>query len=75
MSFQLFVVGFLSSMIGIGLYAAGQRLFAVRCVNHGKGVRSAEETALMQELFRGMKKLEERLESLETILLEKGGGR
>lgn len=31
-----------------------------------------EESQLMQELFYGMKKMEERVESLETILLEKG---
>ena len=35
---------------------------------------SDEESQLMQELFYGMKKMEERVESLETILLEKGQG-
>jgi phage shock protein B len=33
---------------------------------------SEEESQLMQELFYGMKKMEDRVESLETILLEKG---
>ena len=35
---------------------------------------SDEESQLMQELFYGMKKMGERVESLETILLEKGRG-
>tara|TARA_R110001592_G_scaffold185506_1_gene429556 strand:+ start:2069 stop:2296 length:228 start_codon:yes stop_codon:yes gene_type:complete len=40
----------------------------------GSGKLNEEETQLMQELFYGMKKMEERVESLETILLEKGRG-
>lgn len=40
----------------------------------GSGRLSDEESQLMQELFYGMKKMEERVESLETILLEKGRG-
>ncbi len=35
---------------------------------------SDEESQLMQEIFYGMKKMEERVESLETILLDKGRG-
>lgn len=42
------------------------------------GHLSEEESQLMQELFYGMKKMEERVESLETILLDRdrkrGGG-
>ena len=33
---------------------------------------SAEETQLVQELLQGLRKLEERMNSLETILLERG---
>jgi len=40
----------------------------------GSGRLSEEESQLMQELFYGLKKMEERVESLETILLEKGRG-
>lgn len=32
---------------------------------------SEDESQLMQELFYGMKKMEERVESLETILLDR----
>ena len=42
--------------------------------SRGSGRLSEEESQLMQELFYGMKKMEERVESLETILLEKGRG-
>ena len=31
----------------------------------------AEETKLMQELYQGLSRLEERVEALETILLER----
>ncbi len=41
---------------------------------HGGSQLSDKESQLMQELFYGMKKMEERVESLETILLEKGRG-
>jgi phage shock protein B len=33
--------------------------------------RQAEETKLIQELYRGFAKLEERVEALETILLDR----
>lgn len=36
---------------------------------------SEEESQLMQELFYGMKKMEDRVESLETILLDRERGR
>lgn len=39
----------------------------------GGNAASAEETQLVQELLQGLKKLEERMNSLETILLEQRG--
>ena len=33
----------------------------------------AEESRIMQELYRGLSRLEERVESLETILLDRAG--
>jgi len=41
----------------------------------GSGQLSEDESQLMQELFFGMKKMEDRVEALETILLERERGR
>ena len=41
----------------------------------GGNAASTEETQLVQELLQGLKKLEERMNSLETILLEQRGGK
>jgi phage shock protein B len=38
----------------------------------GGNAASAEETQLVQELLQGLRRLEERMNSLETILLERG---
>lgn len=37
----------------------------------GGGRLSVEESQLMQEIFYGLKKMEQRIESLETILLDR----
>ena len=39
---------------------------------HGEELQ-AEETRLIQELHRGLSRMEERVEALETILLDKEG--
>jgi len=39
---------------------------------HGEELQ-AEETRLIQELHRGLSRMEERVEALETILLDKDG--
>ena len=44
---------------------------AVRGNTTGDAMR-ADEAKLMQELYQGLSKLEERVESLETILLDRG---
>ncbi|MBN1257051.1 MAG: phage-shock protein, partial [Planctomycetes bacterium] len=36
------------------------------------GALNAEETRLIQEIYQGLEKLEQRIEALETILLRKG---
>lgn len=43
---------------------------AVRGAGSGDSMRS-DETKLMQELYQGLSQLEERVESLETILLDR----
>ena len=37
----------------------------------GGGRLSVEESQIMQEIFYGLKKMEQRIESLETILLDR----
>lgn len=37
----------------------------------GKGGETDEETRMIQEIYNSMSRMEERVESLETILLEK----
>lgn len=37
----------------------------------GSGRLSDEESQIMQEIFYGLKKMEQRIESLETILLDR----
>lgn len=51
----------ISNLIGKALGNRGGRL-------------SDEESQIMQELFYGLKKMEDRVEALETLLLEKGRG-
>ena len=47
----------------------------VRIVSGGRGGRAkamdAEETRIMQEIHAGLAKMEERIESLETLLVDK----
>ena len=44
-------------------------------VSPGEQRRAAEETRLIQELYQGLGRMEERVEALETILLEREKGR
>lgn len=64
------------AIVGASLAVPLTIVFAgVRSVQRGGrsgNAASAEDSQLMQELFQGMKRMEARVESLETILLEKG---
>lgn len=53
-----------------GLYIISNLLGKV-LGTRGGGRLSAEESQIMQEIFYGLKKMEERIESLETILLDR----
>ena len=48
-------------------------LFLMIFANRKGGSAASEETQLVQELLQGLKKLEDRINSLETILLEQRG--
>jgi len=68
------LVGFLA-LLGVLVLGGLFVLVALRIVFGGKKRNrreEAEEARLMQDLHRGFQKLEERVESLETIMLEKG---
>lgn len=64
---ELVVVGLIVTVPLVVLFLM---IFANR---KGGNAASAEETQLVQELLQGLRRLEERMNSLETILLERRG--
>ena len=70
------LTGVLIVMVVFGAVLAGVAIVCwtiVRLVTgggRGNGA-SAEETQLMQELYHGLSKMEQRVEALETLLLER----
>lgn len=65
------IVGIVFGSILAGLYIISNMLGKILGARGGSRL-SDEESQIMQELFYGLKKMEERIESLETILLERG---
>lgn len=65
------IVGIVFGSILAGLYIISSMLGKILGARGGSRL-SDEESQIMQELFYGLKKMEERIESLETILLERG---
>lgn len=68
------LVAFLA-LLAVLVLAGVFMLAALRIVFGGKKRNrreEAEEARLMQDLHRSLQRLEERVESLETIMLEKG---
>ncbi len=61
-----------SILIGLMIIA---NMFSRVLGSRGGSRLSAEETQVMQEIFYGLKKMEERIESLETLLIERGDRR
>lgn len=70
-SFAIFMVFAIPLAVIIG----GTLLAALKILKGGNSSRDAEtdreETRLIQELHRGLSRLEERVEALETLLLER----
>ena len=64
-----FLFGFVVlAIVLVGVFIlAGVRLFQ----GGGDKEQSAREAQLMQELYQGMARMEERVETLETLVLEK----
>jgi phage shock protein B len=78
MSTPVFVVTivFGSIVLILGIIA-GTILMGIR-MRHGAGPRSdrtseAEEARMIQEIFHGLSRLEQRVEALETILMDQKG--
>lgn len=68
---SLFVLVFimLAGIVVIGLIAAA--LAKILRTNAGGVERQRYEAEMIQDIHRGLEKMEERLDALETILLEK----
>ena len=64
------IVAIIFGSILIGLFIISSLLGKV-LGTRGSGRLSAEESQLMQEIFYGLKKMEERIDSLETIQLDR----
>lgn len=67
--------GFLITILALGIGLVAAVLFGVVKMVRGpaKQDQSNEETRIMQEMYTTMSKLENRVESLETILMEREG--
>jgi len=61
------------SIVALAALICGTVLIIVkaRSRNSTMGAANSEEAKTIQEIYRGLDKLEERIESLETILVEK----
>ncbi len=64
------IVAIIFGSILIGLFIISTLLGKVLGAR-GSGRLSDEESQIMQEIFYGLKKMEERIDSLETILLDR----
>ena len=64
------IVGIIFGSILTGLYIISNLLGKILGAKGGSRL-SDEESQIMQEIFYGLKKMEERIESLETILLDR----
>ena len=65
------IVAIIFGSILTGLYIISNMLGKILGAKGGSRL-SDEESQIMQEIFYGLKKMEERIESLETILLDRG---
>lgn len=76
--YAIFIVGivFGSIVLIIGI-VAGTIILAMKSRHGGVSQKSrerqAEEAGMIQEIYNGLSKMEERVESLETILMDRYG--
>lgn len=58
------------SLVALAALICGTILVILKTRNSSRGGRDSAETEMIQELYRGLEKMEARIEALETILTE-----
>jgi phage shock protein B len=56
------------SIVSLAVLICGTILIIVKTRSGSRGASNSEEARIIQETYRGLERLEERIESLETIL-------
>ena len=58
------------SLIALATLICGTVLIILKTRKGGRGAGDSEETRMIQEIYQSLERMEERIESLETILTE-----
>jgi phage shock protein B len=58
------------SLIALATLICGTVLIIIKTRKGNRGAGDSEETRIIQEIYQSMERMEERIESLETILAE-----
>lgn len=58
------------SLIALATLICGTVLVIIKTRRGNRGAGDSEETRIIQELYQNLERMEERIESLETILAE-----
>ncbi|MFH0785333.1 MAG: phage-shock protein [Pseudomonadota bacterium] len=58
------------SLIALATLICGTVLVIIKTRRSNRGAGDSEETRIIQELYQNLERMEERIESLETILAE-----
>lgn len=71
----VYIVGIVFGSLVLALAILGGTILAIMRARHGGLSRKsrkneAEEAKLMQEIFRGLSRMEKRVDALETILMD-----
>lgn len=74
----VFVLAVIFGGIVLSLGVVGGTLLMIIKMRHdglsrGSRHRQAEEAGMIQEIYRGLSRLEQRVEALETLLMDPGG--
>jgi len=58
------------SLIALATLICGTVLVIIKTRKGGRGAGDSEETLIFQEIYQSLERMEDRIESLETILAE-----
>ena len=58
------------SLIALATLICGTVLLIIKARKGNRGAGDSEETRIIQEIYQSLERMEERIESLETILAE-----